>query len=229
MFSKRGITAFDEEGNALVIDSCWEGNEEVCTGYEGCLVLTLTGPKPTPSSPALNSSSATPSLFAPPPPTASPVTTVPATARPKPSSQSTKLTSKPTELIGSFSEVDSIAPAPLEAITKACTGTEKTNLLSRGDEETQAECVSFSVLYCIGIMNPSFPHQLYFMLLLSQSSAFAVRVLVVSLRSLMPSVYPSLMRPVNSIPFLLCQRACRDLMMTVTPFLKETMSTSNHV
>ncbi|KAL7486740.1 hypothetical protein ACHAW6_012340 [Cyclotella cf. meneghiniana] len=147
MFSKRGITAFDEEGNALVIDSCWEGNEEVCTGYEGCLVLTLTGPKPTPSSPALNSSSATPSLFAPPPPTvppttASPVTTVPATARPKPSSQSTKLTSKPTELIGSFSEVDSIAPAPLEAITKACTGTEKTNLLSRGDEETQAECLS---------------------------------------------------------------------------------------
>ncbi|KAL3782962.1 hypothetical protein HJC23_003118 [Cyclotella cryptica] len=148
MFSKRGITAFDEEGNTLVIDSCWEGNEEVCSGYEGCLVLTLAPSKPTPSSPALNSpltsSSVTPPSTAP-PSTASPMTTAPTTARPQTLSPTTKPTSRPTD---SFSEVDlatepiaSIAAAPVEAITEACTGTEKINLLSRGDDKTQAECL----------------------------------------------------------------------------------------
>ncbi|KAL3797023.1 hypothetical protein ACHAWO_006659 [Cyclotella atomus] len=82
LFAKRGITAMDEDGNVVEVDSCWKGNEAICSGYEPCLVLTMEA-KP---SPPLVS-----------PMTYRPVSEAPASSSPTPASPTRIPTHKPTD------------------------------------------------------------------------------------------------------------------------------------
>jgi hypothetical protein len=126
-----------------MLDSCYDGNEQICAGYEGCLVLTLAAPKPKPPPPPLTAISA--------------VTTRPS---PQPTILSTpepimSQSHVPTKVLPFQSPIVEQAPvpdpttkpltipaAPLDAITKACTGLDKTSLISSGDEQAKAECLS---------------------------------------------------------------------------------------
>lgn len=130
LFAKRGITAIDEDGNAVEVESCWEGNEVICSGYEPCLVLTMAvKPSPPPASPM----------------TYRPVSEAPSSSSPTSALTSRIPTSKPTDplsfQIPSNPDGGTIPLANTSAIADACTGAERTELISSGDREAMEECL----------------------------------------------------------------------------------------
>jgi hypothetical protein len=130
LFAKRGITAIDEDGNAVEVESCWEGNEAICSGYEPCLVLTIAvKPSPPPVSPM----------------TYRPVSEAPSSSSPTSALTSRIPTSKPTDplsfQIPSNPDGGTIPLANTSAIAGACTGAERTELISSGDKEAMEDCL----------------------------------------------------------------------------------------
>ena len=117
LFSRRGITAYDEQGKPVVVDSCWDNNQQICAGYEECLVLTLAA-KP------VMSPTTTRGTF-------SPISTT---------STSLEPTSNPTEKTIIPGPI-TIPAADVVSIANECTGAEKTDLISSGNKAAMEACL----------------------------------------------------------------------------------------